>query len=100
MLAPRCWTSARPTRGFYLWLPTPVDARPTTDVAAALGLLARYNVRVLPGSLPARNAHGSNPGAGAPARWRSVGAALDECVEAAPSASACPRTIQRTTQPT
>jgi N-succinyldiaminopimelate aminotransferase len=46
-----------------------------------LGLLAQYNVTVLPGSLLAREAHGVNPGAG---RIRmALVAEIDECVEAA-----------------
>jgi N-succinyldiaminopimelate aminotransferase len=76
-----------PDAGFYLWCGVP--AGPSAhqgfaggdDIAAALGLLAQYNVSVLPGSLLARPAHGSNPGAG---RLRlALGAGLDECVEAA-----------------
>ena len=51
------------------------------DVAFARGLLAQYNVTVLPGSLLAREAHGSNPGAG---RIRmALVAEVDECLEAA-----------------
>ncbi len=51
------------------------------DVAFALGLLAQYNVAVLPGSLLARDAHGINPGRG---RIRmALVAGVDECVEAA-----------------
>jgi N-succinyldiaminopimelate aminotransferase len=65
-----------PDAGFYLWAGVPVD-----DVAFARGLLAQYNVSVLPGSLLAREAHGINPGAG---RIRmALVAGVDECVEAA-----------------
>jgi N-succinyldiaminopimelate aminotransferase len=65
-----------PDAGFYLWAGVPGD-----DVAFAHGLLAQYNVAVLPGSLLAREAHGRNPGAG---RVRmALVAGVDECVEAA-----------------
>ena len=67
---------ALPDAGFYLWAGTPID-----DVAWARGLLAQYNVTVLPGSLLAREAHGANPGA---RRVRlALVAGVDECVEAA-----------------
>lgn len=66
-----------PDAGFYLWAEVPGG----DDVAFALGLLAQYNVAVLPGSLLARPAHGLNPGAG---RIRlALVAGVDECVEAA-----------------
>ncbi len=65
-----------PDAGFYLWAGVPGD-----DVTFARGLLAQYNVTVLPGSLLAREAHGLNPGAG---RIRlALVAGLDDCVEAA-----------------
>lgn len=70
---------ALPDAGFYLW----ADVRRTglDDVAFARGLLAQYNVAVLPGSLLAREAHGVNPGAG---RVRmALVAGPDECLEAA-----------------
>ena len=67
---------ALPDAGFYLWARTPGD-----DVAFARGLLAQYNVAVLPGSLLAREAHGANPGAG---RIRlALVAGVEDCVEAA-----------------
>ncbi|HEX7383961.1 MAG TPA: succinyldiaminopimelate transaminase [Burkholderiaceae bacterium] len=73
---------ALPDAGFYLWARTPID-----DVAYARGLLAQYNVAVLPGSLLAREAHGTNPGAG---RIRlALVAGVDECVEAAQRIAAC-----------
>jgi N-succinyldiaminopimelate aminotransferase len=66
-----------PDAGFYLWAGVPG----ADDVAFARGLLAQYNVAVLPGSLLARPARGVNPGAG---RIRmALVAPLDECVEAA-----------------
>ena len=72
-----------PDAGFYLWcgLPAASDGGPGDDVAAALSLLAQYNVAVLPGSFLARTAHGLNPGAG---RLRlALVAGVEECVEAA-----------------
>jgi N-succinyldiaminopimelate aminotransferase len=66
-----------PDAGFYLWAGVPGG----DDMAFARGLLAQYNVAVLPGSLLARDAHGINPGAG---RVRmALVAAVEECVEAA-----------------
>jgi N-succinyldiaminopimelate aminotransferase len=76
MLAPAL-DVALPDAGFYLWAGVPGG----DDVDFALGLLAQYNVAVLPGSLLARPAHGINPGAG---RIRlALVAGTDECVEAA-----------------
>jgi len=76
---------ALPDAGFYLWAAVPRAAEkpdtPGDDVAYALGLLAQYNVTVLPGSLLAREAHGLNPGAG---RIRlALVAGVEECLEAA-----------------
>jgi len=72
-----------PDAGFYLWAGVPRrgdDAMPD-DVEFARGLLAQYNVSVLPGSLLARQARGINPGAG---RIRmALVADTAECVEAA-----------------
>ncbi len=66
-----------PDAGFYLWAAVPGG----DDVAFGLGLLAQYNVTVLPGSLLAREVNGSNPGAG---RIRmALVAGVDECLEAA-----------------
>ncbi len=68
---------ALPDAAFYLWAGVPGN----DDIAFARGLLAQYNVAVLPGSLLAREAQGMNPGAG---RIRmALVAGLDECVEAA-----------------
>ncbi len=73
-----------PDAGFYLWAGVPcLDGASAEgdDIAYARGLLAQYNVAVLPGSLLARQAHGVNPGSG---RIRmALVAGLDECVEAA-----------------
>ncbi len=52
-----------PDAGFYLWAGIGAQCG-GDDVAWAQGLLAQYNVTVLPGSLLARSAHGHNPGAG------------------------------------
>ena len=66
-----------PDAGFYLWAGVPGG----DDIAFARGLLAQYNVTVLPGSLLARSAHGVNPGAG---RIRlALVAEVNECLEAA-----------------
>ena len=70
-----------PDAGFYLWAGIPSHLHGGDDVAFALGLLAQYNVTVLPGSLLARESCGVNPGAG---RIRlALVADIDECVEAA-----------------
>jgi N-succinyldiaminopimelate aminotransferase len=78
---------ALPDAGFYLWAGVPETRRGgasnavADDIAFARGLLAQYNVAVLPGSLLARQAHGVNPGQG---RIRmALVAGVDECVEAA-----------------
>jgi N-succinyldiaminopimelate aminotransferase len=66
-----------PDAGFYLWAQVPGG----DDLAFARGLLAQYNVTVLPGRLLAREAFGVNPGTG---RVRlALVAELGECVEAA-----------------
>jgi N-succinyldiaminopimelate aminotransferase len=66
-----------PDAAFYLWAAVPGG----DDVAFARGLLAQYNVTVLPGSLLAREANGINPGVG---RVRlALVAELGECLEAA-----------------
>lgn len=71
---------ALPDAGFYLWADVSGTGVPD-DVEFARGLLAQYNVAVLPGSLLARQAHGINPGAG---RIRlALVAEVDECLEAA-----------------
>ncbi|WP_457424954.1 succinyldiaminopimelate transaminase [Roseateles sp. P5_E7] len=68
---------ALPDAGFYLWAAVPGG----DDIAFAQGLLAQYNLVVLPGSLLAREAHGNNPGAG---RIRLALVADEaECLEAA-----------------
>jgi N-succinyldiaminopimelate aminotransferase len=70
-----------PDAAFYLWADVSRAAPGGDDVAFARGLLAQYNVAVLPGSLLAREAGGVNPGAG---RIRlALVAPVEECVEAA-----------------
>jgi N-succinyldiaminopimelate aminotransferase len=64
-----------PEGGFYLWVRTPID-----DCDFARALQRDYNVRVLPGSYLARDAHGENPGGGH-VRVTLV-APLADCVEA------------------
>ena len=74
---------ALPDAGFYLWAAVPPNRRSDAgdDIAFMRGLLAQYNVQVLPGSLLARQAHGTNPGSG---RIRlALVAGVEECVEAA-----------------
>jgi N-succinyldiaminopimelate aminotransferase len=80
-----------PDAGFYLWAGVPRHAHGGDDIAFSLGLLAQYNVSVLPGSLLAREAHGHNPGAG---RIRmALVAEAPECVEAAQRIAAYTRSL-------
>ena len=72
---------ALPDAGFYLWADISAAVPGGDDLAFAQGLLAQYNVQVLPGSLLAREAGGVNPGAG---RIRlALVAETAECLEAA-----------------
>jgi N-succinyldiaminopimelate aminotransferase len=69
-----------PDAAFYLWAGVPA-ACGGDEIAYARGLLAQYNVAVLPGRLLAREVDGRNPGAG---RIRmALVATPDECLEAA-----------------
>lgn len=69
-----------PDASFYLWAGVPAKCR-GDEVAWARGLLAQYNVNVLPGRLLAREVNGRNPGAG---RVRmALVATPDECLQAA-----------------
>ena len=69
-----------PDAAFYLWAGVPA-AWKGDDQAFARALYAQYNVTVLPGSFQAREAQGSNPGAG---RIRmALVAGTAECTEAA-----------------
>ena len=69
-----------PDAGFYLWAGVP-EVFEGSDTAFSRELFALYNVVVLPGSYLARDARGSNPGAGK-IRMALV-AQTTECVEAA-----------------
>ncbi len=69
---------ALPDAAFYLWAAIPGHG---DEIAWARGLLAQYNVNVLPGRLLAREVQGLNPGAG---RIRmALVAPVAECLEAA-----------------
>jgi len=71
-----------PDAGFYLWAAVPHGGSGAgDDIAYARGLLAQYNVTVLPGSLLAREVRGINPGRGR-VRMALVAEAA-ECLEAA-----------------
>lgn len=62
-LLAQCLDVSLPDAGFYLW--ARVDRRTgLSDTEFARRLLAEYNVTVLPGSFLARDAGGTNPGAG------------------------------------
>jgi len=76
LLAPVLETS-RPDAGFYLWARVPGG----DDEAFTRELFAQTHVSVLPGRYLAREAHGSNPGAGC-VRIALVPSKAD-CVEAA-----------------
>jgi N-succinyldiaminopimelate aminotransferase len=66
----------RPQAGFYLWALTP-----GSDTQFTLDLYRQAAITVLPGSYLAREAHGTNPGAG---RVRmALVASKEQCVEAA-----------------
>jgi N-succinyldiaminopimelate aminotransferase len=81
MLA-RTLPCSMPDAAFYLWAQTPGD-----DIAFACRLLAEENVAVLPGSLLAREANGTNPGTG---RVRiALVDDLARCIEAAERIVAC-----------
>ena len=74
-----------PDAAFYLWAAIRRDETgqglPGDEIGFARGLLAQYNVQVLPGSLLARTVAGINPGAG---RIRmALVAPLADCLEAA-----------------
>ncbi len=75
---------ALPDAAFYLWAGIPsrgANGGHPAEIAFARGLLAQYNVNVLPGSLLARAVDGVNPGSG---RIRmALVAPVAECLEAA-----------------
>jgi len=69
-----------PDAAFYLWAGVPGG----DEVAYARGLLAQYNVQVLPGSLLARSVQGLNPANPGQGRIRmALVAPVAECLEAA-----------------
>ncbi len=74
-----------PDAAFYLWAAIPGAAHETPDeVAWAQGLLAQYNVNVLPGRLLAREvAQHTPPNPGAGRIRMALVAPVDECLEAA-----------------
>ena len=77
-----------PDAAFYLWAGVPggID-----EIAFARGLLAQYNVNVMPGRLLARDVNGHNPGAG---RIRmALVAPVAECLEAAHRIAAYTRSL-------
>lgn len=77
-----------PEAGFYLWAGVP-PSWSGDDERFARDLVERANVTVLPGRYLARDAHGSNPGAG---RVRiALVATLEECLEASHRIIACCR---------
>ncbi len=82
---------ALPDAAFYLWARVP-ERGPEhpgvrDEIAWARGLLAQYNVNVLPGSLLARTADGTHPGnpvnPGSGRVRLALVAPTDECLEAA-----------------
>jgi N-succinyldiaminopimelate aminotransferase len=84
-----------PDAAFYLWAGVPSrGAGPGDDIAYARGLLAQYNVHVLPGSLLARAVNGVNPGRGRVRLALVAGEA--ECLEAARRIAAFTRTYRDT----
>ncbi|HEY4069332.1 MAG TPA: succinyldiaminopimelate transaminase [Burkholderiaceae bacterium] len=92
---------ALPDAGFYLWADISrygggnIAFAKGDDIAFALGLLAQYNVALLPGSLLAREAGGVNPGAG---RIRmALVAPAAECLEAAHRIVSYTRTLKNET---
>lgn len=71
-----------PDAGFYYWAQTPID-----DQAFVKKLFSEQHVTVLPGSLLARDAHGTNPGRHH-VRIALVGS-LEETIEAAKRIKTC-----------
>ncbi len=72
-----------PDAAFYLWAALP-QGGPQDDIEWARGLLAQYNVAVLPGSLLARSVPGHSPPNPGTGRIRmALVAPVAECLEAA-----------------
>ena len=70
------WPMRQPDAGFYLWPKTPIP-----DEEFTIQLLAKTNVKIVPGSYLAREVNGINPGSN---RVRlALVAEQGECVEAA-----------------
>ncbi|MEE2736147.1 MAG: succinyldiaminopimelate transaminase [Pseudomonadota bacterium] len=70
------WPMQQPDAGFYLWPKTPIP-----DEEFTIQLLAKTNVKIVPGSYLAREVNGVNPGSN---RVRlALVAEQGECVEAA-----------------
>ena len=70
------WPMQQPDAGFYLWPKTPIP-----DEEFTIQLLAKTNVKIVPGSYLAREVNGINPGSN---RVRlALVAEQGECVEAA-----------------
>jgi len=86
-----------PDAAFYLWAGVPAACR-GDEIEYARGLLAQYNVAVLPGRLLAREVGGRpNPGAG---RIRmALVATPEECAEAARRIVEYTRELTRRTRP-
>jgi N-succinyldiaminopimelate aminotransferase len=75
-----------PDAGFYLWAGIPPHLHGGDDIAFALGLLAQYNVTVLPGSLLARSVvPASSAGAADPAPSSATGTAPISASSRSPS---------------
>ena len=74
-----------PDAAFYLWAGIHADGHGgTNEITWAQGLLAQYNVNVLPGTLLAREvAHHSPPNPGSGRVRMALVAPVDECLEAA-----------------
>jgi N-succinyldiaminopimelate aminotransferase len=73
-----------PDAAFYLWAGLPDHPSGADEVAWARGLLAQYNVNVLPGRLLARDMPGHSPANPGQGRIRmALVAPLAECLEAA-----------------
>ena len=72
-----------PDAAFYSWagIKNEFNSRHKSDTDFAVKLYRDFNITVLPGSLLAREAHGTNPGAGY--MRLALVASLGECVEAA-----------------
>jgi N-succinyldiaminopimelate aminotransferase len=86
-----------PDAAFYLWAGIPgTAAAPLADeVAWAQGLLAQYNVNVLPGRLLAREvAQHTPPNPGAGRIRMALVAPVDECLEAAQRIAAYCKVVQ------